>query len=138
MSPLKVSFKKLCLPLLALKCAGTYCPVPQPFQLSYLKERKNLIIRRESNIRIAEKSHFCSFFGKDNSCMKGRLPYVRYKRYDLIPLTFYVVCFKITYSDPSVLPIHMNVLQEGLGKKNKNKNKNKNKKPSFRMHEILK
>ena len=70
--------------------------------------------------------------------MKGRLPYVRYKRYDLIPLTFYVVCFKITYSDPSVLPMHMNVLQEGLGKKNKNKNKNKNKKPSFRMHEILK
>ena len=59
--------------------------------------------------------------------MKGRLPYVRYKRYDLIPLTFYVVYFKITYSDPSVLPMHMNVLQEELGKKkNKNKNKHEN------------
>ena len=68
--------------------------------------------------------------------MKGRLPYVRYKRYDLIPLTFYVVCFKITYSDPSVLPMHMNVLQEELGKK-KQKQKQKQK-PSFRMHEILK
>ena len=68
--------------------------------------------------------------------MKGRLPYVRYKRYDLIPLTFYVVCFKITYSDPSVLPMHMNVLQEELGEK-KQKQKQKQK-PSFRMHEILK
>ena len=64
--------------------------------------------------------------------MKGRLPYVRYKRYDLIPLTFYVVCFKITYSDLSVLPMHMNVLQEELGKKKQKQ------KPSFRMHEILK
>ena len=68
--------------------------------------------------------------------MKGRPPYVRYKRYDLIPLTFYVVCFKITYSDPSVLPMHMNVLQEELGKQ-KQKQKQKQK-PSFRMHEILK
>ena len=68
--------------------------------------------------------------------MKGRPPYVRYKRYDLIPLTFYVVCFKITYSDPSVLPMHMNGLPEELGKK-KQKQKQKQK-PSFRMHEILK
>ena len=59
--------------------------------------------------------------------MKGRPPYVRYKRYDLIPLTFYVVCFKITYSDPSVLPMHMNVLQEELGKKTKQKQKQKQK-----------
>ena len=59
--------------------------------------------------------------------MKGRLPYVRYKRYDLVPLTFYVVCLKITYSDPSVLPMHMNVLQEGLGKtRTKTKTKTKN------------
>jgi len=54
--------------------------------------------------------------------MKRRLPYVwkyvyvlpyvcrsMYKRDDLIPLTFCVACHTITYSDPSVLHMHMNV-----------------------------
>ena len=51
-----------------------------------------------------------------------------YKRGDLIPLTFCVVCHKITYSDSSVLHMHMNVLQERLEKTKKTKTKKQKKK----------
>ena len=62
-----------------------------------------------------------------------------YKREDLIPLTFCVVCHKITYSDSSVLHMHMNVLQERLEKTKKTKKtKTKTKTKTLRPHEILK
>ena len=54
-----------------------------------------------------------------------------YKREDLIPLTFCVVCHKITYSDSSVLHMHMNVLQERLEKTKKTKKNKKNKNKNF-------
>ena len=84
-----------------------------------------------------KKSHFFPFFGKYNSCMKRRLPYVwKYvwtRR--LNPLNLLCCWHKITYSDSSILHMHINVFQERL---EKTKKKTKTKTKTFRPHEILK
>ena len=54
-----------------------------------------------------------------------------YKREDLIPLTFLCCWHKITYSDSSVLHMHINVFQERL-EKTKKKQKQR-RKPLDRM-----